>query len=69
MILGDTKDIYLGMDQTSLIQQKYNNEMLDIRRMGRYMVPRVKDNNPISKKVVNKDRQGNFKISKLICLN
>ena len=65
MILGDTKDIYLGMDQTSLIQQKYNNEMLDIRRMGRYMVPRVKDNN----KDVNKGRQGNFKISKLICLN
>ena len=69
MILGDTKDIYLGMDQTSLIQQKYNNEMLDIRRMGRYMVPRVKDNNPISKKSVNKGRQGNFKISKLISLN
>ena len=69
MILGDTKDIYLGMDQTSLIQKKYNNEMLDIRRMGRYMVPRVKDNNPISKKSVNKGRQGNFKISKLISLN
>ena len=43
--------------------------MLDVRRMGRYMVPRVKDNHPISKKSVNEGRQGNFKISKLISLN
>ena len=34
----------------SLIQHKYNNEMFNVRRMGRYMVSRFKDNNPISKK-------------------
>ena len=49
---------------------------IHVHRMGRYMVPRVNDNNPIvAQKTVSLDsddekarevRQGSFKISKLI---